>query len=279
MERFDETERTKIANRKKKLDEEKVARAKMVIVKQEMMKKEQDEEKKEEDAMLDNIHKEIKKEHKKIMQDRATEKDKFTKLLEENKKRLFDLTKQEENAKEEDKKIIQEMMEREEALQRKREAEFQIRMDKIQKKMEGMGGVFSDAKEAELRDERRIMALQMEKDRKDIEIERQRRQQKYNQSQMVNSYLKKMVVDREDKKIDQKRIDKELFENNKRNLELENLKEEEKQKKKHEELVKNYDVVKDQMAMRESTRPRHMNENEVGINRDLLGEMKKRNII
>merc|ERR1740130_2599070 len=60
-------------------------------------------------------------------------------------------------------------------MQRKGEAEFQARLDAIQKKMEKMGGTFDDAKKEEEREERRILALQNEKDRRDIEIERQKR--------------------------------------------------------------------------------------------------------
>merc|ERR1740130_1274209 len=48
-------------------------------------------------------------------------------------------------------------------MQRKREAEFQARLDAIQKKMEKMGGTFDDAKKEEEREERRIIALQKEK--------------------------------------------------------------------------------------------------------------------
>lgn len=159
-------------------------------------------------------------------------------MLQDNKKRLMELSKQEIEAKEQDQALIREMMEREEALQRKREAEFQARLDKIQKKMEQMGGVFNDAKEAELREERRIMALQNEKDKRDMENERTRRQQKFNQNQMINTYLKKMMNDREEEKMEQKRKDREMFEQNKKELELLNLKEEEKQKQKQLNIIK-----------------------------------------
>lgn len=121
------------------------------------------------------------------MKERAIEKEKFTKILIKNKKRLADLARQEIEAKEQDTALFRENMAREEAMQRKREAEFQARLDSIQKKMEKMGGTFDDAKKEEEREERRIIALQNEKDRRDIENERQKREQKFNQSQMINS--------------------------------------------------------------------------------------------
>lgn len=186
MQRYDETELEKQNNRKKKLQDEKEARARMVEARNEMIRKEQEEEKRQEDLMLENIHKEIKKEHKRIMVERAEQKEKFTKLLIENKKKLQDIQNQETANKEEDKRLMKVMMEREEAMQRKREAEFQKRMDNITKKMAQMGGTFDDARKAEEREERRILALQTEKDRRDMEIERQRRENKQHQNQMIN---------------------------------------------------------------------------------------------
>lgn len=251
----------------------------MVEVRAEMIRKEQEEERRQEEEMLENMQKETKKEHKRIMVERALEKQKFDKMLVENKKKLADLHHQEIESKEEDKRTLQVMMEREEAMQRKREAEFQKRMDNITKKMAQMGGTFDDAREKELRDERRILALQTEKDRRDQEIERARRTEKFNQSQMINQYLQKMMVEREEQKEQQRRKDKELFERNKKELELLNLKEQEKQHQKHLKLIDNYDVVKNQIAYKEAERPKHMDAKEATINRDLLGEMKKRNMI
>lgn len=69
------------------MQDEKEARARMVEVRSEMLRKEKEEEKREEDLMLENIHKEIKKEHKRIMVERAETKAKFDKLLIENKKK------------------------------------------------------------------------------------------------------------------------------------------------------------------------------------------------
>lgn len=62
-------------------------------------------------------------------------------------------------------------------------------------------------------------------------------------------------------------------------MELLNLQDEQKQHQKHLKLIDNYEVVKSQIAYKEAERPKHMDEKEATINRDLLGEMKKRNMI
>jgi len=53
--------------------------------------------------------------------------------------------------------------------------------------------------------------------------------------------------DREEVKIEQKIKDKEMFEQNKKELELAILKDEEKQKQKHAKLVNNYEIIKNQI--------------------------------
>lgn len=65
-----------MANRKKKLNEEKIAREKMLQIRIEKMQQEAANDKEEEDKMLETINKEIKKEYKRIMEDRAREKEK-----------------------------------------------------------------------------------------------------------------------------------------------------------------------------------------------------------
>jgi len=88
-----------------------------------------------------------------------------------------------------------------------------------------------------------------------------------------------MINDREEEKIEQKKKDKEMFEQNKKELNLAILKEEEKQKQKQAKLVNNYEIIKNQIDQKEATRPLHMDSKEEAVNRDLLGELKKRNII
>jgi len=88
-----------------------------------------------------------------------------------------------------------------------------------------------------------------------------------------------MINDREEEKIEQKKKDKEMFEQNKKELNLAILKEEEKQKQKQAILVNNYEIIKNQIDQKEATRPLHMDSKEEAVNRDLLGELKKRNII
>jgi hypothetical protein len=88
-----------------------------------------------------------------------------------------------------------------------------------------------------------------------------------------------MINDREEEKIEQKKKDKEMFEQNKKELNLAILKDEEKQKQKQAKLVNNYEIIKNQIDQKEATRPLHMDSKEEAVNRDLLGELKKRNII
>jgi len=56
-----------------------------------------------------------------------------------------------------------------------------------------------------------------------------------------------MMNDREEEKIVQKNKDKEMFEQNKKELELAILKDEEKQKQKQAKLVNNYEIIKNQI--------------------------------
>lgn len=85
-------------------------------------------------------------------------------MLADNQKRLGFLKKQQQVEREKDQQIIREMMENEERLQRQRETEFRNRLDKIQAKMSKMADtVVKNERDKQLKEERRLLALQTEK--------------------------------------------------------------------------------------------------------------------
>lgn len=80
------------------------------------------------------------------------------------------------------------MMENEEKLQRQREEEFNRRLEKIQSKMSKMADtVVKNAREKELKEERRILALQTEKERQEIQDEKDRKSRQFNQNKMIQN--------------------------------------------------------------------------------------------
>lgn len=109
-------------------------------------------------------------------------------MLEDNQRRLAVLQKREEQTRVEDKRLIREMMENEEKLQRTREMEFNQRLARIQAKMSKMADtVVKNNRDKELKEERRLLALQTEKERQDIEDEKNRKNRIFNQNRMVQN--------------------------------------------------------------------------------------------
>jgi len=79
-------------------------------------------------------------------------------------------------------------MDNEEKLQRTREAEFNRRLEKIQAKMSKMADtVVKHARDKELKEERRLLALQTEKERQEIKDEKDRKNRTFNQNRMVQN--------------------------------------------------------------------------------------------
>lgn len=134
-------------------------------------------------------------------------------MLEDNNVRLALLKKEHVVEKERDQNIIKEMMANEEKLQRQRESEFKARLDKIQAKMSKMADtVVKNQRDKELREERRLLALQTEKERADLTEENNRKNRIMNQNQMIQDYLKKQMDDKQENKVKEKQNDKSLAE-------------------------------------------------------------------
>jgi len=109
-------------------------------------------------------------------------------MLEDNKKRLQLLKKNQEKEKERDQQIIKTMMENEERLQQQRELEFKQRLDKIQAKMAKMADtVVKNEHEKQIREERRLLAMQTEKERRDMQEEQERKNRILSQNQHIQN--------------------------------------------------------------------------------------------
>jgi len=186
--RQDEIENLNIMAKKCSILSEKQNREKMIAQRERMQQEEINKEKEADKELLAAAERNIRIEHEKLMEQREREKERYTKMLMENKKRLAVRQRQEENVQIEDKKLIKTMMENEEKMQRQREAEFNKRLEKIQAKMSKMAdGVVKNAKEKELKEERRLLALQTEKERMEIQDEKDRKNRQVNQNRMVQN--------------------------------------------------------------------------------------------
>jgi len=101
----------------------------------------------------------------------------------------------------------------EELKQLKREEEFAVRLKKIQDKMNAMADtVVRNENEKRLKEERRILELQMEKEKKDMLEERDRKSRILNQNVNVNKYLMDQMEQKKETKIKLKHEDKLLQE-------------------------------------------------------------------
>jgi len=109
-------------------------------------------------------------------------------MLEENQKRLQLVKKNQEKEKERDQQIIKTMMDNEERLQQQREREFKQRLDKIQAKMSKMEDtVVKNEREKQLKEERRLLALQTEKEKHDLQEEHDRKNKILTQNQLIQN--------------------------------------------------------------------------------------------
>jgi len=186
--RQDEIENLNIMAKKCSILSEKQNREKMIAQRERMQQEEINKEKEADKELLAAADRNIRIEHEKLMEQRDREKERYTKMLIENKKVLAKRQRHEENVQVEDKKLIKTMMDNEEKMQRQREAEFNRRLEKIQAKMSKMAdGVVKNAKEKELKEERRLLALQTEKERMEIQDEKDRKNRQVNQNRMVQN--------------------------------------------------------------------------------------------
>jgi len=107
-------------------------------------------------------------------------------MLEENQRRLAWIKKEQQAEHEKDKQIVQEMIANEEKNQRQREAEFKTRLDRIQLKMAKMADtVVKNERDKQLKEERRLLALQSEKERREIQDENDRKNRLFSQNKVV----------------------------------------------------------------------------------------------
>jgi len=186
--RQDEIENLNIMAKKCSILSEKQNREKMIAQRERMQQEDINKEKEADKELLAAADRNIRIEHEKLMEQRDREKERYTKMLIENKKVLAKRQRHEENVQVEDKKLIKTMMDNEEKMQRQREAEFNRRLEKIQAKMSKMAdGVVKNAKEKELKEERRLLALQTEKERMEIQDEKDRKNRQVNQNRMVQN--------------------------------------------------------------------------------------------
>lgn len=104
MKRQDEIENLNNMAKQCKVLEEKRNREKMIQERQNILQRERETEKRQDEEILDNINKEIQKDHQKLLNERHNQREKYTMMLEDNKKRLALLQRKSEAEKVEDKK-------------------------------------------------------------------------------------------------------------------------------------------------------------------------------
>jgi len=112
--RQDEIENLNIMAKKCSILSEKQNREKMIAQRERMQQEEINKEKEADKELLAAADRNIRIEHEKLMEQREREKERYTKMLMENKKRLAVRQRQEENVQIEDKKLIKTMMDNEE---------------------------------------------------------------------------------------------------------------------------------------------------------------------
>lgn len=175
-------------SKKTKVLDEKRKREQMMHNRQEIIKHKQSEELKNDKEYIDNVNKAIRDEHTQIINDRIRDQQKYQEMLEDNQKRLVLLKKEHKLERIKDQDVIKEMMASEERLQRQREAEFNARLQRIQAKMSKMADtVVKNEKDKMLQEERRLLALQTEKERSDLKEENDRKNRILTQNQMIQN--------------------------------------------------------------------------------------------
>lgn len=92
-----------------------------------------------------------------------------------------------------------------------REVEFQERIKKIQDKMNAMADtVVKNENEKRLKEERRLLQLQAEKEARDIQDELSRKDRIRRENKEINNYLMAQMEERKQRKIDNFVKDKEM---------------------------------------------------------------------
>lgn len=97
---------------------------------------------------------------------------------------------------------------------KRREEEFAARLQKIQDKMNAMADtVVKNENEKRIREEKRLLLLQQEKDLRDAEEERLRKERIKRENLNINKYLMNQMDERQRKKLDEQNRDKEIQSN------------------------------------------------------------------
>lgn len=112
--RQDEIENLNIMAKKCSILSEKQNREKMIAQRERMQQEDINKEKEADKELLAAADRNIRIEHEKLMEQRDREKERYTKMLIENKKVLAKRQRHEENVQVEDKKLIKTMMDNEE---------------------------------------------------------------------------------------------------------------------------------------------------------------------
>lgn len=182
--------------------------------------------------------------------------------------------------KQKDAKDMQDYIENEDRKMRQREREFEERLQKIQDKMNKMADtVVRNENEKRLKEERRLLQLQHDKEEREIREERERKIRAFEQNVQINKYLMDQMNQRQEQKQRDLQRDKELqhnlLEKNRR------LKEQDDSKNAqyHEELRRNRDFVLKQAEDKRTAPKLEMDPREQKLNKDLLSSLKQRNMI
>lgn len=161
-----------------------------------------------------------------------------------------------------------------------RDREFKNRLDKIQENMDHMAEtVVQNERDKRLQEERRLLDLQNKKAIEDSREEEARKERIRLQNIEINKYLQHQMEERVERKHSNVNHDKELqialLEKNNKMLE-EDKKKNNSQK---QSLLKNKEFLVQQAETKKNAIDRDMDEREVKINKDLLNDLKVRNLI
>jgi len=175
---------------------------------------------------------------------------------------------------------MQRYLEAEDKKMRDREAEFNLRLKKIQEKMDAMADtVVRNENEKRLREEKRLLQLQHEKDMREMRQERENRQRKYEMNLNINKYLVNQMDERKQKHKEILEHDHDmqvqLLQKNRQQQEEDNRKMEEYKKN----LLRNKDFQLKQAEDKKNALNLEMNTNEEKMNKELLQSLRQRNMI
>lgn len=117
----------------------------------------------------------------------------------ENKNKLVDKQLIEEKSIIENKNIIKKWISNIDNQEKSRIEEINKRSESVQKKLSKMAEtVFNNTKATEIKEERKLLAMKLEKENNDLKDEKYKRIKIINQRKLVQGYLKKQTKDKRD---------------------------------------------------------------------------------